>query len=1218
MPTLRLTQFAAGPSTHRVQVDLDDEGGWSRSAVSQFQFALSEQDREDLRWYLEDYLEYPIEPAPAIAARVEQRQAEVGRSLFNSIFSSDARDIWAIVQDRLHQMRVEVASEVEAAAELPWELIRDPRTDVPLALRADAFVRTQHQSAQRPRLPQVGRGETIRVLLVICRPAGGRDVPFRSVASHLVRLSAQAREIFQLDVLRPPTFRQLDAVLRAAARQGEPYHVVHFDGHGAWADLARLQAGGGRRTAISPLPSALSPMRPGGHGYLVFEDPGSERNEQFVDGPALGRLLVETEVGVLVLHACRSAHADLATTPDDVAASPSDGQTRVRAYGSLAQEVVDAGVAGVVAMRYNLWVVTAAQFIGDLYASLLQGEPLGEAVTAGRKQLAAQPTREIAFTPRPLQDWVVPVVYEAAPVKLFAKQKPMQWPTITLSQTTAADEGSQLDSRLPARPDIGFFGRDETLLTLDRAFDTHRVVLLHALAGAGKTTTAAEFARWYALTGGVQGPVLFTSFERYTPLARVLDQLGEAFESPLEANGIQWLALTDQQRRQVAGQLLTQVPVLWIWDNVEPVTGFPAGSESAWSREEQEELAGFLRQAQDSQAKVLLTSRRDEDGWLGELPARVQLPPMPMTERVQLARAIAAKQDRRLTDIEDWRPLLAYTQGNPLTITVLVGQALREDIRTRDQIEAFVTRLRAGEATLADDEREGRTKSLGASLGYGFEQAFTEAERAQLALLHLFQGLVDVDVVIWMGDPEVVGEVALATLRGLTREAGIALLDRGAEVGLLAGHGDGYYSIHPALPWYFQNLFTVIYGQPESVPALRATHAYTLALGALGDIYSTYYQQGRRTVTMILAAEEANLLHARRQARANGWWNQVIGSMQGLRTLYDHTGRTLEWARLVEDLIPDLVDIATDGPRLGTEEEWSFVTEYRIGLARAALEFTQAERLQRMITDWERNRASEALTAGPEDLDQRRQNQIRSLSIAVEEFGHLLRDQKRPECVQYYDEALQLSRRINDRQGEATIMFNLGHAHKNIPALRDLSRAESMYQQSLDARLEEDNLGRGRCIGQLACVAYERFSDGRAAELPNDKLLGDLNAAFDGYQQALDLLPEDAITDLAVVHSQLGAISDSLGNTEMAVRQYQEAIRYQETAGNRYRAGRTRHNVALMLAQLGRLEESMLYARAALRDLETFGTEGSGDILAVQQFIGDLEARSEREIDSPA
>jgi hypothetical protein len=76
----------------------------------------------------------------------------------------------------------------------------------------------------------------------------------------------------------------------------------------------------------------------------------------------------------------------------------------VRAFGSLAQEVMDAGVAGVVAMRYNVYVVTAAQFVADLYAALAQGAAQGEAVTLGRKQLAAQPLRTIAYDPVPLQD----------------------------------------------------------------------------------------------------------------------------------------------------------------------------------------------------------------------------------------------------------------------------------------------------------------------------------------------------------------------------------------------------------------------------------------------------------------------------------------------------------------------------------------------------------------------------------------------------------------------------------------------------------------------------------------------------------------------------------------------------------------------------------------------------------------------------------------------
>jgi tetratricopeptide (TPR) repeat protein len=1202
MLRLRLTQTTTAPNQHRVQLDLDD--GVLQSAVSTFELELSEQDREDLRWYLEEYLEYPIDPAPVIAARVERRMAELGRELFAKLFppDSDARDLWVTVRDRLASARVEVVGEVGAV--LPWELLRDPRTDVPVALRADAFVRAEHQTAQRPRLPRVRQGETIRVLLVICRPAGRWDVPFRSVASHLVRLSAQARAVFQLDVLRPPTFRQLDAVLRQAAQRGKPYQVVHFDGHGEWADLTQTPTGAGAGGGRSPLRySILSPVRPGEHGYLIFEDPDSQDNEQFVDGAALGRLLVDSHVPVLVLNACRSAHADLATRPDDVNIQPSDVHTRVRAYGSLAQEVVDAGVAGVVAMRYNVWVVTAAQFIGDLYASLLEGEPLGEAVTAGRKQLAAQPRREITFTPRPLQDWVVPVVYEAAPVKLFSKPKRNRQLTITLDQTHAGEERGRLDPSLPTTPDVGFYGRDETLLALDRAFDSQQVVLLHAYAGAGKTSTAAEFARWYQHTGGIQGPVLFISFEQHTPLSRVLDQLGERFEATLEASGIQWLTLDDAQRRQVALDILRQVPVLWIWDNVEPIAGFPTGTPSAWTDKEQRELVGFLRAVRDTKAKVLLTSRRNERGWLGELPRRVELPPMPMAERVQLARAVADKHGHRLAEVEDWRPLLAYTQGNPLAVTVLVGQALRDGIRTRERVEEFVARLRAGEASLADDEREGRSRSLGASLGYGFTHAFGEADHAQLALLHLFQGFIDVDVLHWMGDPTVAGEAAVATVGGLTRMAGIALLDRAAEVGLLTAYGDGYYLIHPALPWYFNDLFAKTYGPSEHPATTAVTRAYTAAIANLGNAYHSQYEEGHREVIGVLRAEEANLLHARRLARSHGWWGLVLGPMQGLRALYEHTGRNVEWMRLVDELIPDLADPATDGPLPGREEQWRLFTEYRERLARDQRNWAVALRLQQMVVALDRGRARAALATPPDDLSAEQRDRIRDLGGSVHELGELLREQQQPACVEAYTEALELARRIGDRPHEAIAALNLGHAYLSVPGLRDPDKAERWSKTSLDLHDDADRLGRARCKIMLGNVDWQRLVEARAARQPKAELLAHLTAAAKAYRQALKLIPADAVSELAVTHHQLGNIYADAGDLDTAKRHWLQSIRYEEAAGNRYGAAQTRLNVAAALAKRRQFGDALMWAEAALRDFEAYGGLASANLAGTRQLI---------------
>ena len=119
-----------------------------------------------------------------------------------------------------------------------------------------------------------------------------------------------------------------------------------------------------------------------------------------------------------------------------------------------------------------------------------------------------------------------------------------------------------------------------------------------------------------------------------------------------------------------------------------------------------------------------------------------------------MARALAEKRGRRITDVDDWRPLLRFTEGNPLTITVLVGQALRDGLKTKEQIAEFVSKLQAGTAKFDDEASEGRTKSLGALLSYGFEHAFSEDERKQLALLHFFQGFVNVDVLRTMGQPE--------------------------------------------------------------------------------------------------------------------------------------------------------------------------------------------------------------------------------------------------------------------------------------------------------------------------------------------------------------------------------------------------------------------------------------------------------------------------------
>jgi len=849
-------------------------------------------------------------------------------------------------------------------------------------------------------------------------------------------------------------------------------------------------------------------------------------------------------------------------------------------------------------MRYNVYVVTAAQFVAGLYDSLVDGATLGEAVTLARKDLADNPLREVAFCPLPLQDWPVPVVYEATPLQLFPKAKDDGRLKIQVAAGVTATAGG-LDPDLPPPPDAGFFGRDETLLALDRAFDQGSIVLLHAYAGSGKTTTAAEFARWYSLTGGLDGPVLFTTFERYLPLPRVLDRIGQVFGPALEGSGVNWLTLGDATRRQVALQVLAQIPVLWIWDNIEPVSGFPAGTESAWSAEEQEELLDFLRALPETKAKVLLTSRRDERPWLGDLPTRIAVPPMPMTESLQLVRALAAKRDRRLTDIEDWRPLLTFAQGNPMALTVVAGQALREGLETKEQIEAFIARLRSGEAAFPDDAAEGRSRSLGALLAYGFAQAFDEEERKKLALLHLFQGFVDVDVLCWMGVSEVLW--CLPEVRGLTREEGIALLDRAAEVGLLTSYGGGWYSIHPALPWFFKGLFEQYFPTAD----LTAFLAFVEAMGELGNYHHDHYEAGERELLALLRMEEANLLQARRLARVNGWREPVIGAMQGLRTLYKHTGRRMEWKRLVEEIVPEFIDLKNDGPLPGLEEKWVLVTEYRVKLAREARHWVEAERLQTIDVNWRRRRAAPALARlkVEKQLEGEGQNTIWTLAASLHEIGEIRFDLERVDCVPAYEEALELFERIGDRHGVATSAFNLGNAFTTLPAIRDLDNAERWYRKSLQSWPENDRMGRGGCIVQLGSVALGRLHEAQTSGRPGEELLLHLNEAVRLYHEALNLLPADAINFLAVTHNQLGQSYRLAGDLDRAVPHLRKAIQRFEEAGDPFHASGARINAALALAQADRRADALEYAEAALRGYESYGERAAAEIEETRRLI---------------
>jgi tetratricopeptide (TPR) repeat protein len=1212
MTTLRIRQQDPVNGRYPILLTLQRPGQADLEGEATIDFALTDQEQADLRWYLEDYLQRADTVEPLLVEQIEGMMQARGEELYRKVLAAElnTQAIWFAIREGLADLRIEITTGIAEAASIPWELLRDPQSHSPLALRVNAFVRVQsNPNLSFVPFPPADDGR-LRLLYVACRPGGTGDVPLRAVANRLLQDLGEDRARFAITALRPPTFEGLQRALSAAKQTGHPYHIVHFDGHGLYADL--------RKTGMADWLATLSSVMLGGeptgkHGYLLFEDANRPGQPRPVPGDELGKLLHDSGVPVLVLNACQSAMHEATSAPPG-ADSVHD---EVRAIGSLAQSVIDQGIPAVLGMRYSVYVVTAAQYIGELYRALAQGRSFGEAASAARKHLQRNPERWLGLQPRPLQDWVVPVVYEALPQGLLPAAQPLQ-----LGQQRELDPVQRNPALLRYVPDHGFVGCDETLLLLDRAFDTQRVVLLHAYAGQGKTTTAVEFARWYAQTGGLgeQPVVLFTSFETHTDLADLFNQIGQSFAPLLKANRIEWHAVNDPAaRRNLVLQLLRLVPVLWIWDNVEPVAGFPTGSESAWTVAEQAELAALLKQLKEDRAskvRLLLTSRRDEAGWLGGIPQRIAMRRMSAADAARLTVQLGQERGLTRSEIGEWQPLLDYCLGNPLTLRVLVGQAVKLNLRGEEQLKNFTQAVRDGEQAIQDtDASQGRDRSLGASLDHGFRHAFGADELSIVALLHLFQGTVSVVALALMG----VGEHALPELQGKSNEQLSGLLVRASESGLLTHLGATWYTIHPALPWFLRQLFARHYdGQAGRSSATAALRAWVEAVAALGDYYTEQFVGGNRQVIEYLALEEANLLHARRLARRQGWWDAVTSAMQGLRNLYEYQGRAAEWARLVREITPDYCT-AADEPIAGREEQYSLVMEYRVDLAQdQERDLAHAAELQEKVAAWNRQQAAPALALPPDaQLDAVQRNRIRTLGVSVFTLGQILAEQGSAGCVQMYEETIRYTQRIQDTAAEATAHYNLGHAYKNLPAIRNLDRAEAAYQRSLALCDPNDALGRSGCINQIGMVHHERFKAARQQNAPTETLLQHAQAAETHFLRSLALCPASALADLGPTHNQLGNLYQNVGESERAREHYEKCVQLAEQIGDRYRAGQTRFNLSLMYetvagqaatpAQRTLLVRARAYAQAALRDYQHYQGRAADREARAQQLIDRIE-----------
>ncbi|MGC1122616.1 MAG: CHAT domain-containing protein [Candidatus Methanofastidiosia archaeon] len=397
-------------------------------------------------------------------------KAEWGESLFAQVFTKcdfdpDPRLLYhEAIRHGLNACELCIISDDTRFLGIPWELIRDPTPGRGyLALLLGGFYR---------KLPTPVIGEDpesrrpFRILLVISRPLGERDIPIQTVAHPVMQALRPFPDRIELEVLRPPTFDTLQKCLNA--NRGY-YHCVHFDGHGI---LGKSQA-----------------MRGGKSGYLLFEN---EKGEEYpVSSEELGQALATCKVPLFVLNACQSAQ---------------EGEDP---YSSVASQLVALGAKGVVAMSYSVYSTAASKFMQRFYEKLVENCTLGEAVAAGRMKLYADPFRESVIGPLKLADWMVPCLYQKK------NTVPIPW---SFEPGESSSEIRESVKTVCEVGQFGFVGRDNDILKIERALTNDErpwvVVSGIGIGGVGKTALVHGFANWYAETGVCPGGLFITSNRR--------------------------------------------------------------------------------------------------------------------------------------------------------------------------------------------------------------------------------------------------------------------------------------------------------------------------------------------------------------------------------------------------------------------------------------------------------------------------------------------------------------------------------------------------------------------------------------------------------------------------------------------------------------------------------------------------------------------------------
>ncbi|MFZ1568585.1 MAG: CHAT domain-containing protein [Thiolinea sp.] len=791
----------------------------------------------DLRWYLEKFLELPLGGYLHIADRVQAALQGWGEHCFKALFQEDARDWFQDARRQgLENLTLKIASDDPRVLAWPWEALRDPQGGV-LAHHCRIerqLMRGKHSPLPLPdNLPQ----DRINILLVIARPYGDNDVGFHALSRPLVALAKGGNSPVHIDVLRPPTFEQLRQTLYD--RKGF-YHIVHFDGHGGYGEAGH--------------PSGSAHIFKGAQGVqgeLIFEN--GQAQEDKISADKLSALLAGYGIPIMVLNACQSAKID--DKADD-------------AFASVAAALLKAGIRSVVAMGYNLYVVGAQQFVPAFYQRLLVSGNVAEATRAGRQAMLLNAQRVTLLGEFPLQDWLVPVLYQQGLPGELVLPRPVAAAQKVFPAATP-DSDNPLPEEARELGDYGFIGRERAVQALERAClqQPQAAFLIHGMAGVGKTTLAKGFLHWLRDTNGLGAGAFWFSFEAIRNAEYVINTLVDALF------GTNARAAQLEQKLAALVQVLREQPFLLVWDNFESASGIAGTEVSALlSDDDRNLLKKLLKQLRGGKTKVLITSRSPEHWLTPQECYRLPLSGLQGEELWEYCNAVVAdlglKIDRSNQDFID---LIKELDGHPLAIRAIL---LRLNERKAADLLAELEQQFAGQA---GDES---TRRIFAALSI-FDQGLPEAFAPILQLVGLHQQFVDRDYL------ESMLQTTEDTAALPQLDACFATLE---AVGLLHHLGQNTYRMHPALHHHLSR---------RHPPSAARQRAFVDFMGSFADKLAPKELHEQR---FPFALHGGNFYHALALAQVLGMDVHVAALTQSLAAYAQNTRDYAGASRLFENL----------------------------------------------------------------------------------------------------------------------------------------------------------------------------------------------------------------------------------------------------------------------------------------------------------------------------